>query len=74
MLRGTVLLVGHVGDSIFHIGYLMDPNDAAERELIEKLNASVVERASRWAAHARANTALTCISAAFASRGGRRRH
>jgi D-lactate dehydrogenase (cytochrome) len=38
-------LVGHVGDGNFHMGYLMDPNDAAERELIERLNASVVERA-----------------------------
>ncbi|NBR81971.1 MAG: FAD-binding protein [Betaproteobacteria bacterium] len=38
-------LVGHVGDGNFHMGYLIDPNDAAELELVERLNASVVARA-----------------------------
>jgi len=38
-------LVGHVGDGNFHMGYLIDPNDATELELVERLNASVVARA-----------------------------
>ncbi len=38
-------LVGHVGDGNFHIGYLIDPNLPAERELAEKLNHQLVRRA-----------------------------
>lgn len=38
-------LVGHVGDGNFHIGYLIDPEDAGERERAEQLNRQLVERA-----------------------------
>jgi D-lactate dehydrogenase (cytochrome) len=38
-------MVGHVGDGNFHMGYLIDPNIPAERELAEKLNHQMVERA-----------------------------
>ncbi len=38
-------LVGHVGDGNFHLGYLIDPNDEAERERAEALNHAVVQRA-----------------------------
>ncbi len=38
-------LVGHVGDGNFHLGYLIDPNDDAERERAEALNHAVVQRA-----------------------------
>jgi D-lactate dehydrogenase (cytochrome) len=40
-------LVGHVGDGNFHIGYLIDPNDPAERETAESLNHALVQRALR---------------------------
>ncbi len=40
-------LVGHVGDGNFHVGYLIDPLQPAERELAETLNASLVRRALR---------------------------
>ncbi len=40
-------LVGHVGDGNFHVGYLIDPQLPAERELAEKLNARLVRRALR---------------------------
>ena len=39
------LLVGHVGDGNFHVGYLIDPLQPAERELAEALNARLVRRA-----------------------------
>ncbi len=38
-------IVGHVGDGNFHIAYLIDPANDAERELAESLNRRVVERA-----------------------------
>ncbi len=38
-------LVGHVGDGNFHFGYLLDPNDAREREVAEGLNQKLVARA-----------------------------
>ena len=38
-------LVGHVGDGNFHMGYLIDPNSAAERQTAETLNHQLVERA-----------------------------
>ncbi len=38
-------LVGHVGDGNFHMGYLIDPDDAAERDRAEALNHQVVQRA-----------------------------
>ena len=40
-------LVGHVGDGNFHFGYLIDPNNAAERETAEDLNHKLVARALR---------------------------
>jgi D-lactate dehydrogenase (cytochrome) len=38
-------IVGHVGDGNFHIAYLVDPAVPAERELAERLNREVVQRA-----------------------------
>ena len=38
-------IVGHVGDGNFHIAYLVDPTIPAERELAEKLNQELVQRA-----------------------------
>ncbi|KQT12277.1 FAD-binding oxidoreductase [Ramlibacter sp. Leaf400] len=38
-------LVGHVGDGNFHFGYLLDPNEAREREVAEDLNHKLVTRA-----------------------------
>jgi D-lactate dehydrogenase (cytochrome) len=38
-------LVGHVGDGNFHFGYLIDPNNATERETAETLNHKLVQRA-----------------------------
>lgn len=38
-------LVGHVGDGNFHIGYLIDPTQPAERALAESLNHRLVQRA-----------------------------
>ncbi|HNO42917.1 MAG TPA: FAD-linked oxidase C-terminal domain-containing protein, partial [Ottowia sp.] len=35
----------HVGDGNFHMGYLIDPDDDAERARAEQLNHQVVERA-----------------------------
>lgn len=40
-------LVGHVGDGNFHFGYLLDPNQPEEREIAEKLNHQLVDRALR---------------------------
>ncbi|MBY4599112.1 FAD-linked oxidase C-terminal domain-containing protein [Ottowia caeni] len=40
-------LVGHVGDGNFHVGYLIDPDDDAERARAEQLNHQVVTRALR---------------------------
>jgi D-lactate dehydrogenase (cytochrome) len=41
----THYIVGHVGDGNFHIAYLVDPNNPAERETAERLNHDVVQRA-----------------------------
>jgi D-lactate dehydrogenase (cytochrome) len=41
----THYIVGHVGDGNFHIAYLVDPTIPAERELAERLNHEVVQRA-----------------------------
>ena len=38
-------LVGHVGDGNFHMGYLIDPNNAQERDTAERLNHTLVHRA-----------------------------
>jgi D-lactate dehydrogenase (cytochrome) len=38
-------LVGHVGDGNFHFGYLIDPNNAQERQIAEELNHKLVSRA-----------------------------
>ena len=38
-------IVGHVGDGNFHIAYLVDPAIPAERELAERLNQELVQRA-----------------------------
>jgi D-lactate dehydrogenase (cytochrome) len=38
-------IVGHVGDGNFHIAYLVDPTVPAERELAERLNHELVQRA-----------------------------
>jgi D-lactate dehydrogenase (cytochrome) len=38
-------LVGHVGDGNFHVAYLIDPNDDAERDTAERLSKTMVERA-----------------------------
>jgi D-lactate dehydrogenase (cytochrome) len=38
-------IVGHVGDGNFHIAYLVDPKVPAERELAERLNHELVQRA-----------------------------
>ncbi|WP_295640598.1 FAD-linked oxidase C-terminal domain-containing protein [uncultured Methylibium sp.] len=38
-------IVGHVGDGNFHVGYLIDPAQPAERETAERLNRQLVARA-----------------------------
>ncbi len=40
-------IVGHVGDGNFHLAYLIDPAQPAERELAERLNEQLVRRALR---------------------------
>ena len=40
-------MVGHVGDGNFHMGYLIDPDNAQERDTAEQLNAQLVARALR---------------------------
>lgn len=41
----TYFLVGHVGDGNFHMGYLIDPDKPAERDIAEGLNHQLVQRA-----------------------------
>ncbi|THU01563.1 FAD-binding protein [Lampropedia puyangensis] len=41
----TYFLVGHVGDGNFHFGYLIDPDDEAERARGEALSQALVARA-----------------------------
>jgi D-lactate dehydrogenase (cytochrome) len=41
----TYFLVGHVGDGNFHMGYLIDPDSATERDTAEQLNQQLVHRA-----------------------------
>lgn len=43
--RIPYFLVGHVGDGNFHMGYLIDPDDADERARAEQLNHQLVARA-----------------------------
>ena len=38
-------LVGHVGDGNFHFGYLIDPDNEAQRQQAEQLNHTLVARA-----------------------------
>ena len=38
-------LVGHVGDGNFHVAYLIDPTNDAERDTAERLNKALVDRA-----------------------------
>jgi D-lactate dehydrogenase (cytochrome) len=38
-------LVGHVGDGNFHVAFAIDPDDAAEHAMVERLHARMVERA-----------------------------
>jgi D-lactate dehydrogenase (cytochrome) len=38
-------VVGHVGDGNFHVAYLIDPHKPEERDLAERLNAQLVDRA-----------------------------
>jgi D-lactate dehydrogenase (cytochrome) len=38
-------LVGHVGDGNFHVAYLIDPDEPKDRELAERLNHALVQRA-----------------------------
>jgi D-lactate dehydrogenase (cytochrome) len=40
-------VVGHVGDGNFHVGYLIDPQQPAERETAERLSRQLVQRALR---------------------------
>ncbi len=40
-------IVGHVGDGNFHVAYLIDPTLPGERELAERLNHQLVQRALR---------------------------
>jgi D-lactate dehydrogenase (cytochrome) len=40
-------IVGHVGDGNFHVAYLIDPHKPEERELAERLNTQLVQRALR---------------------------
>ena len=38
-------IVGHVGDGNFHVLFLIDPTDAAERALVEGVYARMIDRA-----------------------------
>jgi len=38
-------IVGHVGDGNFHVIFLVDPDDAAEWDVVRAINARLVERA-----------------------------
>lgn len=41
-------LVGHAGDGNFHLIFMLDPNDAGERERVAAANHRLVERALRF--------------------------
>ena len=40
-------IVGHVGDGNFHIAYLIDPSQPAQRDTAERLNDQLVQHALR---------------------------
>ncbi len=40
-------IVGHVGDGNFHLSWLLDPDDPAERATVERLSEQMVHRALR---------------------------
>ena len=42
-------IVGHVGDGNFHLGYLIDPDQPAQRATAERLSLQMVQRALRLA-------------------------
>jgi D-lactate dehydrogenase (cytochrome) len=65
-------LVGHVGDGNFHFGYLIDPDNEAQRQQAEQLNHTLVARdcAGR---HLHGRARHRHPQAGLFARGGRRR-